>query len=182
MEAQVMSEKTLKIVRGIGQALADAYDGALNEDGTPLEVGLKREEGHPVYDSRKMDGFKGRISGSHLILTYQTELQLRDVYNKLENELEQTMADIVKYLKKRYKQITKDTLGLKAVGECDAHVQKINNRITKCVAKKMYKISGLGDVEDKSAASEENIENNFKNFLEQGGWKAKSKQSNATAE
>ena len=178
-----MSEKTLKIIRGIGQALADAYDGALNEDGTPLEIGLKREEGHPVYDSRKdkMDGFKGRFSGNHLVLTYQTELQLRDVYGtKLENELEQTMADIVKYLKKRYKQITKNTLGLKAAGEVDAHVQKINNRIIKCVAKKMYKISGLDGVEDKLEGSDENIEKDFKDFLAQGGWGSKSKLSNVT--
>lgn len=176
-----MSEKTLKIIRGIGQALADAYDGAQNEDGTPLEIGLKREQGHPVYNSRKMDGFKGRCSGNHLILTYQTELQLRDVYGtKLENELEQTMADIVKYLKKRYKQITKNTLGLKATGEVDAHVQKVSNRIIKCVAKKMYKISGLDGVEDKLAGSKENIEKDFKNFLAQGGWGTKSKLSNVT--
>jgi len=176
-----MSEKTLEVVRGIGQALADAYDGALNEDGTPLEVGLKREQGHPVYNSRKMDGFKGRISGTHLILTYQTELQLRDVYGtKLENELEQTMADIVKYLKKRYKQITKNTLGLKPTGEVDAHVQKINNRITKCVAKKMYEISGLKDVVDKLDPSKEELEKSFKKFLDQGAWGSKSKPSNVT--
>ena len=116
-----------------------------------------------------------------MILTYQTELQLRDVYGaKLENELEQTMGDIVKYLKKRYKQITKDTLGLKAVGEVDAHVQKINHRFIKCVAKKMYKISGLEDVVDKLESSEENIEKDFKSFLDQGGWGSKSKPSNVT--
>ena len=37
-----MTEKTLKVIRGIGQALANAYDGALDENGEPLLAGLKR--------------------------------------------------------------------------------------------------------------------------------------------
>ena len=46
-----------EIVQGLSQAAANAYDGALGEDGKPLVAGLKREEGDPILDKRVMDGF-----------------------------------------------------------------------------------------------------------------------------
>ena len=47
----------LEIVRGLSQAAANAYDGALDENGELLQVGLNREEGNPILDKRVMDGF-----------------------------------------------------------------------------------------------------------------------------
>ena len=41
---------TLEIVNGISQVLANTYDGALDENGEPVKIGLKREEGHPILD------------------------------------------------------------------------------------------------------------------------------------
>jgi hypothetical protein len=53
-----MSQKVIEIVNGIHRAANDiGYDGALTVEGEPLEIGLKREQGHPVYGSRVMDGF-----------------------------------------------------------------------------------------------------------------------------
>ena len=56
------------IVKGINQAAANAYDGAHKARFTTKEkddpIGLKREEGCPINDSRVMDGFKVRIAGS----------------------------------------------------------------------------------------------------------------------
>ena len=173
-----MSEKTLKVIEGIAQAAADSYDGALDENGEVIKIGLKREEGNPLLNSRMMDGFKVRCSGSTMICTYQSQIKLRDVYaTKFENELEQTMADIVKHLKKKYKQITGNTLGLKAQGEVDALVQKLNNNLIFVVAKKAYKISGM-DAEDKLEPSEDNLEKDFKSFLELGGWGKKPENKN----
>ena len=40
----------LEIIRGVAQAAANAYDGALDQDGKPLDIGLSREEGHLVKD------------------------------------------------------------------------------------------------------------------------------------
>ena len=45
----------LDIVRGLSQAAANAYDGYENVD---EKIGLKREEGHPITDSRVVDGFR----------------------------------------------------------------------------------------------------------------------------
>jgi hypothetical protein len=45
---------TLEIINGISQALARGYDGALDEDGNPVKIGLHREEGEPLLDSRRL--------------------------------------------------------------------------------------------------------------------------------
>ena len=169
-----MSHATLQIIQGIAQAAADSYDGAMDSDGKPLDIGLKREKGHPVLDSRQIDGFKCKIDGTHMQITYQSEILLRDVYGQdLEQELEQTMADIAKHLKKKYKEITKKTLRLTPAGEVDALVQKTSKVRVFVVAKKVYRIGGMKDTEDKLAPSAERLENNFKKFLSLGGWNPK---------
>ena len=169
-----MSSKTEEIIRGVMQAAADSYDGATDEDGQPLKIGLKREEGHPVIDSRVMDGFKVRCDGTHLLVTYQSDCKLRDVYaTKFEDELERTFADIANHLKSRYKKLTGKTLRLTPAGECDAHVQKISKVRIFVVAKKVFRIGGLPDVEDRLAKSEDRLDTKFRNFLSQGGLKVK---------
>ena len=98
-----MAEKNdiLDIVRGISTAAARGYDGALDSDGQPLKIGLKREEGDPVLDKRIIDGFKASIAGNMLIIKYQAEIMLKDVYKgDFEGEVEQRMRDIVSFLKK----------------------------------------------------------------------------------
>ena len=79
----------LDIVRGLGQAAANAYDGALDENGEPLQVGLKREKGHLVLDSRVMDGFKVRFAADKMIVTYQGEVTMKEVHprNQFENSV-----------------------------------------------------------------------------------------------
>tara|TARA_Y100000034_G_C6821475_1_gene370013 strand:+ start:195 stop:701 length:507 start_codon:yes stop_codon:yes gene_type:complete len=161
-----MSQKNLDIIRGLMQAAADSYDGALDDKGNPIKVGLKREEGHPVLDSRTMDGFKCRIDGARLIVTYQSELLLRDVYSgNLEKELEQTMAAIVKHLKKRYKQITGKTIKLTADGEVDALVQSTSRIRIFVNAIKKYNIDSLKGVENPREPDEPNLDKKFRKFL-----------------
>ena len=36
---------TLEIVNAISQVLSNSYDGALDEKGEPVKIGLRREEG-----------------------------------------------------------------------------------------------------------------------------------------
>ena len=47
---------TLEIINGISQVLANSYDGALDESGEPVKIGLRREEGNPLIDHRVIDG------------------------------------------------------------------------------------------------------------------------------
>tara|TARA_B100000085_G_scaffold134403_1_gene122244 strand:+ start:202 stop:747 length:546 start_codon:yes stop_codon:yes gene_type:complete len=166
-----MSQKVLDILRGISQAAAGMYDGAHDENGEPIKIGLKREEGNPNIDKRVIDGCKIRCSGKTLIVSYHSELMLSDVYNpqkKLESELEQTMADIVKYLKKQYRKVTGNSLGLKARGEVDANVFSTSRKRVDVTAQKLYDITSMDGVESVDEPSRENLENNFKAFLELG--------------
>ena len=41
---------TLEIIRGISQAAANGYDGALDDNGERISIGLKRDEGDPITD------------------------------------------------------------------------------------------------------------------------------------
>ena len=88
-----MSKETLEIIRGLSQAAANAYDGGHMEnyslDGQVRKTGLKREEGDPILDRRVIDGFAVRFQGPQMIITYQSEIKLKEVYaGGFESEIE----------------------------------------------------------------------------------------------
>ena len=97
-----------EIVQGLSQAAANAYDGALTEDGDLLEVGLQREEGYPILDKRVMDGFGVKFYGNMMCLTYHSEVQLKEVYaGGFESDIDQRLSDIKSWLVKEYKKLKK---------------------------------------------------------------------------
>jgi len=162
------------IVKGLAQAAANAYDGSQYEkyaaDGKARKIGLKREEGDAVLDSRTMDGFKIRITGPKLIVTYQTELSLKEYHNsKLDEEIERTYKSIATYLKKEYKAITGNTLTLKSDGDANILVQNMSKIRTWAQAKKVYTIGGVGETEsvgeNKPGDSEEKLRAAVEKFL-----------------
>ena len=162
-----MSQKVVDIVKGISQAAGTMYDGAVDENGEPLKIGLKREEGNPLLDRRRMDGAGVKVSGNTLVVSYMSELKRSDVDSKLESDLEQTMSDIVSYLKKQYRKITGNTLSLKEKGEVDARVETTSRVRVFVTARKLYEISGMDEVENVAAGSEDRLEKTFKDFLSQ---------------
>ena len=100
---------------------------------------------------------------------------------KFENEMEGVMADIVKFLKKEYKAITKNTLSLKPLGEVDIFVQPVSRTRTDLRMYQEFEISSL----DKKAViavglpSEDTTRDITRKFLAMGREKAK-KPSNVT--
>ena len=79
-----MSQASLEVIRGIAQAAANAYDGALDENGDPIKIGkkgMKREKGHNVLDSRTVDGFKVKIQGKTLTILYQSDITIKELHN-----------------------------------------------------------------------------------------------------
>ena len=159
------------IIKGINQAAANAYDGAhdkrFREDGKENLIGLTREEGCPLNDSRVMDGFNVRMAGPRLILSYQSEMPISSFHNtKLDQELEQTFADIVKFLKKEYKKITGDTLSLKADGDVDFILQNMSKVRTWVQATKVYTVGNMKEVIPVGEPSEDRLEDSFRKFLE----------------
>tara|TARA_Y100000310_G_scaffold113770_1_gene112215 strand:+ start:815 stop:1408 length:594 start_codon:yes stop_codon:yes gene_type:complete len=161
---------TLEIIRGISQAAANAYDGALDEDGKPLEMGLRREEGHPILDSRVMDGFGVKFHGNLLKITYQSDIKLKEVYGGgFENDIANMINAVASFLKREYKKITGNTLTLTKTGDPDIIVQETSRVRTWVQANCDYKIGGIDDVEPVEEASEEKLDKAIKNWLGSNG-------------
>ena len=161
------------IVKGINQAAANAYDGShkedYNSDGKPRTAGLKRELGNPIVDSRVMDGFSVRMNGPKMIVSYQSELPIKDVHNtKLDQEIEQTYADIIKFLKKEYKAVTGETLSVKEDGPAHILLQNMSKIRTWVECQKVYTVNGLKDVVEVELPSADRLEKSFKDFLALG--------------
>jgi len=164
-----------EIVQGLSQAAANAYDGALGEDYEPVKTGaLRREEGDALIDQRVMDGFGVRFYGNMMVLSYHSEIQLKEVYaSGFETDMEQRIADISKWLKKEYKRITGDGVTLTKEGEIDVRVEN-SSRVRSWVTAKMhYKVGGLAEDMELEAPSHDRLDKGWKTFLDQGGWNGK---------
>ena len=139
--------KILEVIETINQIAHLSYDGALDENGEPRQIGLKREEGHPILDSRVMDGFNVHFEGNKMKLNYQTETVLRDVYKNgggaFEDEMVSRLNDIVSFLKKEYRKVKKESLTLEMQGEPHVRVQHVSNYKTWAEVHCIYEIGGV---------------------------------------
>ena len=164
-----------EIVQGLAQAAANAYDGALGEDYEPEKPGiLRREEGDALIDQRVMDGFNVKFYGNMMCLSYQSEIQLKEVYKAgFESDMEQRLADIAGWLKKEYKKITGKSVSLTEEGEIDIRVENSSRVRSWVTAQTHYKVGGLSDEMHLEQASRDTVEASWKSFLEQGGWNGK---------
>ena len=135
---------TLEIINGISQVLAKGYDGALDENGEPLKVGLKREEGNPLIDPRVIDGFGVKFESNCICITYSSEIKLKEVYGgTLENDVSSKISDVAAFIKKEYRALTKSGLTLTADGDVNVLVQPVSRIRTLVTAVQKFKISGL---------------------------------------
>jgi len=162
-----------EIIQGLSQAAANSYDGALGEDYEPANDGiLRREEGNALIDQRVMDGFNVKFYGDMMCLSYQSEIQLKEVYaGGFEEEMDQRLTDIAGWLKKEYKKITGDSVSLVEEGEVDVLVQNSSRVRSWVQAKKHYRVGGLSEeMNDDNSGSTNPVEASWKTFLDQGGW------------
>ncbi len=160
----------LDIVRGIAQAAANSYDGAHDKkysfDGEERKIGLKREKGDPIVDSRIMDGFNIKFHGPLMCIHYHGEIRIKDVHDKkFVSDMESMINDIAKFLRKEYKSVTGKALTLTAEGEIDIDVQSTSRVRAWVQAHRYYKIGGLSDVEDVGGTSEDRLDASIKKFL-----------------
>jgi hypothetical protein len=161
---------SLEIVRAISQAASLGYDGALDEEGNPVKVGLKREQELDFRDSRIIDGFKVKFQGSRMAICYQCEVPLRETHNKnFESDIAQTIADVSSFLKKEYKKITGGALSLTKEGEPEISVQNTSRVRNWVEAQCWYKIGGMDEVKNTSP----DLDQSFKSWLNQGKSKSK---------
>ena len=95
----------LEIIQGLQQAAANAYDGAHDEryshDGVARKIRISREEGDPILDKRVMDGFGIKFYNDSLCITYQSDIQLKEIYDgDFENEISRKLNEIKKFLQR----------------------------------------------------------------------------------
>ena len=171
------NEKTLEIIRGLSQAAANAYDGAHDErfslDGQQRQVGLMREEGCPLMDSRVIDGFKIKFTPTGICIHYQSEIKLKDIYSgRLEEDVEAMIDQIAQFLKKEYKKVTGNTLSLTAEDEVKVVASNTSKIRTFVQAHRFYKIGGMEGTDPVKGESADSVDAKFKSFLDQGGFKA----------
>ena len=163
----------LDIVKGISQAAANAYDGSQDEkyslDGEARKIGLKREEGDPIIDSRVVDGFNVRMSGPILTISYQSDIKLKDVYaGDIEADVDEMIEKVASFLKKEYKKVTGDTLSLSAEGEVDVLVQNTSKVRVFVTGKKNYKVGNLDGVLEVGLPSEDRLDKSIRDFISLG--------------
>ena len=163
----------LEIIQGLGQAAANAYDGAHDEryshDGVARKVGLKREDGDPILDSRVMDGFKVKFYGNKICIKYQADIKLKEIYGgDFENEMERMLNEVKKFLQKEYKAITGNSVTLTKDGDINV-IATSTSRVRSFVqAYRHYNISGIKeDPMSKSNGSDNRtVDDAIKSFLE----------------
>lgn len=173
---------TLEIVQGLQQAAANAYDGSHNKryslDGEERKVGLRREVGDPLLDSRVMDGFFIKIKGNMLCVYYQTDVKLEQMTDpSFAKQVDSIMSDIVKFLKKEYKAITKSSVSLKAKGDVHIEGQNISRIRNLITAYQEFEITGMKDVVPVGEKSEDPTRDVTRKFLAQGRQDAKKSQN-----
>ena len=166
-----MSSNTLKIVQGLAQAAANAYDGSHDEryaaDGKARKIGLQREEGDPILDSRVMDGFKVKFSGDSMCILYQADIKLKEVYaGGFEDEMSRRINDIKKFLQKEYKAITGESVTLSAPADSEVQILvQSTTRVRSFVqAHKWFKV-GKTDAEPILSPSEDRTDKAIRDFL-----------------
>jgi hypothetical protein len=159
----------LEIIQGLAQAAANAWDGGHDEryslDGKERKVGLRREEGCPIMDSRVIDGFNVKFYGDMMCISYQSDIKLKEVYaGGFESEMERMINEIKNFLQKEYKVITKKAVSLKKEGDIDVIVQSTSRVRSFVQAKQHFKISGL-EMDPILAPSEKKTDNVIKEFI-----------------
>jgi|TARA_S200002703_G_scaffold118872_1_gene104575 hypothetical protein len=165
---------TLEIIQGINQAAANAYDGAHSEKfvtGDTKEIGLSREEGCPIIDSRVSDGFGVKIIGDMLQINYEANVFLKDVYaNGFEEECERRLQAIADFLKKEFKLIVGSNLSLTPQGEAKCLVQHTSRVRTFVICHKLYKIGGMTGVETLGEGITNPMDVKYQKFLKEGSF------------
>lgn len=171
-----MANDDLEIIRGLSRAAGDLYDGALDAEGKPLQIGLKRED--LLSTNRKMiDGAKVTFVGDKIRVGYETEIKLRDVHKNgakaFQSEIDEVIQKVVNFLKKNYRVYAKKSVALTPdEDESSIKIEYISRSKVLCSAYRHYKIGGLSDVlaaSEKEQKSRE-ISDSYRKFLEQGGF------------
>tara|TARA_Y100000592_G_scaffold98934_1_gene173412 strand:+ start:471 stop:1661 length:1191 start_codon:yes stop_codon:yes gene_type:complete len=162
---------TYKIIQGLAQAAANAYDGVHDErytlDGQVRNMKMKREEGEPLIDKRVIDGFSVKFFGDKLCLHYHSEVMLKQIYSgNFENDISAMLNEIKKFLQKEYKAITGESVTLTKSGEVKIYTASSSRVRSWVQAHQFYKISGIKSEQSIQGSDGRTVDDAIKSFLE----------------
>jgi hypothetical protein len=163
-----MSIETLNILNGLSHILGEyGHDGATNADGDPVKIGLRREEGNPIIDSRVIDGFGLKFYGDKMCLSYNIDgLPLKEVYgNTFESDIEQSMSEVESFLKKEFRKNTGTSLSLKQLGETEIDVEHLSRVRTLVRAKRHFKLGNIKSEAISQESDEKRVDKAIRDFL-----------------
>jgi len=134
-----------EVAKGLSQVMADKYDGAMDDEGNPLETGLKRGTfDAKLTDKRVNDGFGLSLNGNILVLNYEGEVSMKELKDKnFEGDVEQTLADVLKFVKKHYKRVTGENSQVQA-GRRSQH-ERAEHKQSPYLGRGANEIRGPGD-------------------------------------
>jgi hypothetical protein len=160
---------TYDIIKGISQAASKSYDGATDDKGEPVKIGLKREEGRPLIDKRVMDGFSVSFHGDQLCVHYHSEMTKKELTNlkDVDGDTASMFKKIVKFLKKEYKQITGNGLSLTQTCDCKVRLEYISHIRCWLTAKQYFKIGGLKGFEEEKSP-DDRLDDSIKKWISLG--------------
>ncbi len=163
-----MSLETLNVLNGLSQVIGElCYDGAYDKEGNLVEIGLKREEGHPIHDSRVIDGFNIKVHGNSLCISYHIEdRNMKGVHDsKFESNIDSTISEVKSFIEKQFRKNTGKSLSLKESGECEVEVNPISRVRVQVLAKKFYSIGALSEVETGEESDPNRVDKSIRDFL-----------------
>ena len=124
--------------------LDGAHDKRFSYDGEERSMGLKEKKGCALMDKRVMDGFKVRFYGDSMVLSYQSDILLKEVYaGKFEQDIESMLNDIKKFLQKEYRAVTGTISYTYGKGEPSILVQSTSRVRSFVEANQHFKIGGI---------------------------------------
>ena len=172
-----MANADLELIRDLSQAAGNLYDGAVDDKGEPIKMGLKRDD-LPSTNRKYIDGGKVRFAGDKIVVTYESEIRLQDVYkngiNGFQNEMNDMIQNLVKQLKKNYKAVAGKPITLTPVDDdAKVRVDYVSRSRTLVIASRQYKISGLSEIISATNDAEtykREVSDTYRKFLEQGGF------------
>ena len=171
-----MANADLEVLRNLSVAAGNLYDGAVDDKGEPLELGLKREE-LPSTNRKYIDGGTVNFTGDKIKVVYEAEITLKSVHkngvNAFQNEMDEMIQKLVDGLKKNYRSIAGKSVDLSPVEkESKVFVEYISRYRTLVHAVRHYTIGGLSEVIAATGADVNKYEmsDKYRKFLEQGGF------------
>jgi hypothetical protein len=173
---QTMAKEDFEVLKDLSVAAGNLYDGAVDDKGEPINMGLKRDE-LPDTNRKYIDAAKVRFAGDKAIVSYEAEIVLKQVYkdgiNGFQNEMDDMIQKVVNQLKKNYRAVAGKSITLTAEGDgAKIDVEYVSRYRTLVHAVRSYKIGGLSDVVAATGAevNKREMADTYKKFLEQGGF------------